>query len=276
MERSDVAWVLEAEAFPDSHSEIRRAVEQAGHEVVSWSDDWWGSGRWPRFSECPVVFHGSLGNAARIVETLPWRPGAFCRTEAFHCSSWYPHAERWLLHRKWRVLAANALVADPGALEPFGNPDAIFVRPDSPLKPFSGRIVARAQLSLKALDHGFYYDDPDLPVVIAPVQTIGQEWRYVVVEGRVVAGSTYAADRKGRASDSADTASWRFAVDVVATLTPPEDVYVLDVCVADGGLRVLELNPFSGADLYGCDLAAVVSAVTQSVRKATKINGSNA
>jgi len=30
----------------------------------------------------------------------------------------------------------------------------------------------------------------------------------------------------------------------------------------DGALRVLELNPFSGADLYDCDPAAVVQAAS--------------
>jgi len=37
----------------------------------------------------------------------------------------------------------------------------------------------------------------------------------------------------------------------------------MDVCEADGQLHLLELNPFSGADLYSCDRAAVVSAVSQ-------------
>ena len=36
---------------------------------------------------------------------------------------------------------------------------------------------------------------------------------------------------------------------------------MLDVCEAEGGLALLELNPFSGADLYACDPGAVVDAV---------------
>ncbi len=35
----------------------------------------------------------------------------------------------------------------------------VFVRPDSPLEPFSGRVLERGRISLQALDHGFYYDD---------------------------------------------------------------------------------------------------------------------
>lgn len=37
---------------------------------------------------------------------------------------------------------------------------------------------------------------------------------------------------------------------------------MLDVCEADGRLRLLELNPFSGADLYACDRREVVATVS--------------
>ena len=41
----------------------------------------------------------------------------------------------------------------------------------------------------------------------------------------------------------------------------PEPVFVLDLCEHAGELRLLELNPFSGADLYDCDRARIVAAV---------------
>jgi hypothetical protein len=46
----------------------------------------------------------------------------------------------------------------------------------------------------------------------------------------------------------------------------PADVYVLDVCESDGDLRLIEINPFGGADLYACDAISVVRAVTDVVR----------
>ena len=44
-------------------------------------------------------------------------------------------------------------------------------------------------------------------------------------------------------------------------MTAPEPVYVLDTCEVDREPRLLELNPFSGADLYACDTDAVVGAI---------------
>lgn len=257
-----VTWVLETGAFADEQRALRDAVTAAGHDILIWDDEWWSSGRWPRLTS-PAVFHGSLGNAARIRDELPWRPGAYCNTAAFHCTVWYPAARRWLLHRDWSISSARALVDDPDeALRSLGHPDAVFVRPDSPLKPFSGRVVRRDALTLAALDHGFYYDDDTIAVVVAPVRSIEREWRYVIVAGDVIAGSAYAADGRHALPDQPAAPAWQFAAEVAAALPAPDEVYVMDVCLADGDLRLLELNPFSGADLYACSPSAIVTAVS--------------
>ena len=38
-------------------------------------------------------------------------------------------------------------------------------------------------------------------------------------------------------------------------------MYILDVCNTGGEFKVIEINPFSGADLYSCDCEAIVHAV---------------
>lgn len=245
-------WVLEQGVF-GSGCDLGPAARAAGHPVSRWDDAWWDEGA-PRHAG-PVLFHGSLENADRVRRDLGWRPGAFCDAAAFACTAWYPRAGRWLLNADWRCVPAQALVAAPPAHDP------LFVRPDSPLKPFSGRVLARAQLSLAALDHGYYYEDPGLPVIVAPARPVSAEWRYVVVEGRVVAGSAYQAAGRAALPEDPGGAPWRFAAEIARALEPPEAVYVLDVCESAGALRLLELNPFSGADLYACDAGAVVAAV---------------
>ena len=138
---------------------------------------------------------------------------------------------------------------------------SVFVRPDSPLKPFSGRVLSADNITLPALDHGFYFEDEQLPVVIAPARAIGAEWRFVVVNGEVVTGSGHIAEGRRAGEDAADSPAWRLAAEIAREMPLPEPVVVLGICEVDGALRLLELNPFSGADLYDCDLTAVVSAV---------------
>ncbi|NQU22383.1 MAG: ATP-grasp domain-containing protein [Candidatus Nealsonbacteria bacterium] len=258
-----LTWVLESSVFEDGHARLKQAARNACQKVITWDDDWWSNGEFPDLSTGAVVFHGSLGNAARVRAELPWAPGAFCNTEAFVCSAWYPKAREWLVHTNWCVRPANEFVRDPDAAlsEIGGARDDFFVRPDSPLKPFSGRVLSRESVSLEALDHGFYYDDESIPIVVAPIAAIGAEWRFVVVDRIVVASCRYEAEGRSESVPLSGGAQWDFAQEIAHKLTPPDVVYTLDICESDGGLRLLELNPFSGADLYACDRSAIVVAV---------------
>jgi hypothetical protein len=251
-------WVLEREVFSDDHQSLSSAVARSAADVVWWRDEWWDDGRWPT-PDGPVLFHGSLGNADRVRQQLPWSPGSFCSTERFACSTWWPRAIDDLASPRYVVTTVAELV-DIGPPEDFGN--RVFIRPDSPLKPFSGRVLDRNQITFAALDHGYYYDDLDLPVVVAPETAISEEWRFVVVNGTVVTGSDYTPE--GRQPGSAvapGTAAWRYAAELASRLRAPDPAYVLDVCATSSGLRLLELNPFSGADLYACDRDAIVRAI---------------
>jgi hypothetical protein len=257
-----VTWLIESQMMPQSHPRLKDAIVRAGQASVDWNDEWWGTGDWPGLDGQAVIFHGSLENAARIAEKRQWMPGSFCDVEAFHCSRWYPSASAWLVHERWKLWTAERFVAEADDVQrEFGSP-RVFVRPDSPLKPFSGRLLSLDQVSLAALDHGFYYNDASLPIIVAPERSIGREWRYVVVRQEVVAGSAYAADGRTALPDDPRGEPWAFAESVARMLELPQDVCVLDVCEVDGRLRLLELNPFSGADLYACDADAVVAAVS--------------
>jgi len=274
--KNATVWVLEPDVFPSNHDAFVRAVHEAGHEVVLWQDDWGLTGSWPRLDSRTVVFHGSLENAARIAAELPWRPGAYCDVAAFQCSTWYPQAQRWLLHRHWQIVSASQLVANPSAvLAASADIYSLFVRPDSPLKPFAGRVLRRNEITLEALDYGFYFDDAAIPVVVAPVRSVEREWRYVVVDRQIVAGSAYDPAKRAAVRDDPGGAPWQFAATVAATLAPPKTVYVMDICEADNELRLLELNPFSGADLYACDLAIVVREVSSAAAKAFAFHSEN-
>jgi hypothetical protein len=157
----------------------------------------------------------------------------------------------------------RALVDDPAvALKPLGNPAQVFVRPDSALKPFSGRQLAVSSLSLDVLDHGFYYEDENLPVVVSSAKSIDHEWRFVLAEGNVVAGCEYDVERRGRAL-AVPEAARTLAEKVASAAWQPAPIYVVDVGDVNGAIRVMELNPFSGADLYKCDARAVVASATR-------------
>ena len=257
-----INWILEREVFNDNHDRLAEAATIAGHKVISWDDFWWENGNWPSLQNEHKIFHGSLGNASRIASEQLWNPGVFCNTSAFECRAWYENARQWLIHKNWVFSTVSEFVSEPEHyLVAIGSPERFFVRPDSPLKPFSGRIIHRDQLSFEALDYGFYYEDKNLPIVITPVSDVGMEWRFVIAGQDVIAYSAYEASDRMESNSECPSEVSDYAKKVAKALIPPDPMYILDVCIADGDLNLIEINPFSGADLYACDRQAIVSAV---------------
>jgi hypothetical protein len=255
-----VIWLLEPDVLVDLHTRLRVSAKAIGHQVKAWSNSAFDDPK--QFEAAYVLFHGSLGVAAKVAESGLWWPGAFCDVERFACSEWYAAAGPWLLNHQWVTSTVELFVSSPDPVfEQLEARESVFVRPDSPLKPFSGRVLQRDNISLRSLDHGFYYEDPSLPIVIAPVRQIDREWRFLVVNYEIITGSEYVANGRSGVTNSVADQVREFANRVAAALDPPEPVYILDIAESDGQLGLVELNPFSGADLYACDMDAVVAAL---------------
>ena len=99
----------------------------------------------------------------------------------------------------------------------------------------------------------------------APLRNVGDEWRFVIVSNLVIAGSAYDPTTRSPVPVDLDSNATRFASQIAANIDAPADVYILDVCECDGELRLLELNPFGGADLYAVDAFDIVDAVSNVV-----------
>lgn len=264
-------WILEQEAFPDEHLRFAQAARALGHQVVVWDELWWQTQRWPLGQPGqPMLFRGSLGNVARVAQALDWRPGVFGVVEDFECAAWYERAEPWMLPGSWRLTTAQEAIEDLTIAQAMvtDQEPRLFVRPQSPLKPFAGKVLTPAQLSWGSLEFGFYYEDRQLPIVLRPWHPIAREWRFVVVGGEVVAGSEYVAQGRRAETTPVDKAVWRRAQEIVREQLVAHEVYVLDLCESRDELYLLELNPFAGASLYGCEERAIIRAIEASVQRA--------
>lgn len=240
------------------------AARSAGLQVSTWDDAWWDFGRFPVRRGQTVLFHGSLGNAVRILRERPWSPGAFCDVSSLRTSVWSEQIPELLVNRNWTLSTVAELCADPGSVTArIGGAERIFVRPDSPLKAFSGRVLDTESVTPQALDHGFYYEDLQLPILVAPERSVGREWRFVIARGEPVTASGYLAQGRQTTEQEIPSEVRSFATQAAQRLQVADPMFVLDVAEVDGGLGVLELNPFSGADLYGCDRALIVDALVE-------------
>jgi hypothetical protein len=192
-------------------------------------------------------------------------PGAFATVEHFACSHYFCRLGEYLLSQRYVMLPFGELRrCREFLMETVGDGGRIFVRPDSPLKLFTGQVVADDSFDADLEFMGFYEFPVESIVVASAPQTIDAEWRFIVVGGRVVAGSQYKSRGEMGVQPGYDQAAFDLAVKIAAAGWQPDPAWVMDVCrTSDGAYYLLEIGGFSFANLYASDKGAIVEAVSQ-------------
>lgn len=268
-----VNWLLDGEMFADYHDELVTAIRGCNGTAISVRRprppyDWDDVGDSFRNSFPPnscVVTHGDLDLVSRVIAHGDWSPGAFATFENFACESYYPHFGRRLLNHDHVTLPFGEFLQQAGSLfDRFGRDDRLFVRPNSPLKSFTGQTIDRASL-VKDLEFiAFQGIRADAKVVVSSAKDILAEWRFVVTERSVVAGSQYKLNREAAVASRCDVAAIQFAKDTISVDYSPDPVWILDICqTTDGDFHILEIGGFSHSNLYACDKRLVAGAVSQ-------------
>ena len=256
-------WVVEHTVFSNQANELLQTIKHLGHTVTIWDDNMLHRNSPPWAKNEPTVFYGALGTAAAL-KSVEWSPKVFCDIQKLHCSSYYPRYKKYLLNQRYRILPAADLVRNKREIfDLFDSPNSVFVRPDSPLKEFAGRILSYEQLTLENLDHGFYYDDKHLPVLVVPTVEVGDEWRFVISQSKIISCSGYQPTDRSAIKNMPKDNVVEFCQTILQTVTGPEELYVLDIVETQEGPKVLELNSFSCSDLYGADTTSIVNAVDE-------------
>ena len=216
------------------------SAEYRGHKVIWWNDEWLKNGEFPNLKEEFVIFHGSL-NVASILKKI----------DNFKYSSYYDQLGMIMANDDYIMSTVKKFVNNT---ELYTRESEVFVRPNSPLKEFSGRVVKTQSLSFADFDYGFYYDDVDLPIIISSVKKIQHEVRFLICCGDVVGNSLpndYNQIEMIRCKDIAKIAARLFM----------EDIYFVDVGIVNGDPRVIEVNQFSGGQIYNIPPILIISAI---------------
>ncbi|MEL6585018.1 MAG: ATP-grasp domain-containing protein, partial [Pseudomonadota bacterium] len=100
---------------------------------------------------------------------------------------------------------------------------------------------------------------PETAIMLCPPARILKEWRCWVVDGEVVTWSLYTEGRRVVYRSEIDDDALSFAPRMVALNPGYQAAYVLDVCLTEEGLRLLETNCLNAAGLYAADLGRLVN-----------------
>ena len=257
------AGVYGAEADP-LLAEIRRqgmAAEVVPFQALQKETTLLADGRPLADGDC-VVGYGTFPFAREIQLHRRWTPGAWCDPVNLDCTTYFAHFGRFLLNQNYAIMpGVEAIRQQDWLYEVFGPNDEVFARPTGCHKVFTGRCIYKDDFA-SALGPTRY--DPATLVVVAAPREIGREWRLVVVDDRVVAGSQYAAEGGKCVEPDCPDEVRAFAEAMLGEVRcRPDPIFMVDIAESGGRLWLVELNGFSCSWLYACDLAAVVTAATE-------------
>jgi hypothetical protein len=283
-------WLIEKDVFEDNHDKLVEEIKRQGMEakivpyipfeekIVEKCLKVYGP------DEC-VIFYGSL-NFGRKLRKGPWVPGVYLNERAFECTSYYPALGHKLIHSNYIMMPYGDLIRRKWDLYYLLKDDKLFIRPNSGNKEFTGMVVEKNNFEDCIKLAGFYDVDPDLLVVVSNVHPLLKEWRFVIVDKQVISGSLYRQWGKAETlragtvtrdfvlkyshsthEECNDAKAWEAAQRCAETYNP-DKCYTIDVAMTEmGTYGILEVGCFSCAGLYGNDLAAVVSKVSEAAEK---------
>ncbi len=252
-------WVIETEIFPEDEN-IFKALDKLHIEYKLYN-----------INDCSmvypdedcVIFYGSLNTAKKLIKKSKWIPGVYYNIPRYECRYYYAHLGKYLLNSNYIFIPFSELPRQKEFLyEHLGYDRTIFIRPDRADKPFTGTLVYKEHFDSK-LDKLYNRIKPEDLIVVSEPRNIKFEWRFVVVNGKIIAGSQYKENDKIRFVSEYPKEAFDFA-SYIASIYHPDVCWVCDICqTKHDEFKIMEVGCFSCAGLYKCDLEIVVKAVSE-------------
>lgn len=176
-------------------------------------------------------------------------------------------------HKAWvknigdNLLNVDALVGGFGHMNPIW--DEFFIRPVEDRKIFAGQIVSKSEYkdwkikTENAHKDGYTTLTPDTEVVLSSLKNIHSEWRFFVVDGKIVTGSLY--KRYGILYQQpvlSHDEVISYAQELV-DMWQPDRAFVIDIALTDKGYKVIEYNCMNSCGFYKSDVGKIVSAIQE-------------
>ena len=264
-------WVLQGNLQPDSglrflddHLE-RWGIPYSKHDVVPFIGT-----IIPDISpEGNVIVIGSY-SMRHVAEAKGWVPGCFDVGHLTH--------EDFVRNWGQRMLNADHIIRSLGEIpqwlemhSPLHAPQSFFMRPEIDSKAFPASVYTRESFmswlakiirmieTAKSREHMSI--DLDTRAVLAPVRNIDQEVRCWIVDGRLVTASGYRRGDTVYYDPIVDQSILHYAREVAAHEWQPQRAYVLDLCVCEDQIRIVEVNTLNSAGFYAADMQKLVEAI---------------
>ncbi len=274
-----ITWVIDANQMdrhgPSGHPNLAVAAREAGHCVYELKTTDLGAVT-PLLelgNPCPVIGYGSIPFITQLNRRLGknYCPGSYFNENVKTFSTFAANYGALMLNDDFVIVPFGEFVRR-GISRPK------FIKPNKGFKEFTGFVVKPESFadeisSMNQLMHV----DPESLVVVAEPKNIHSEYRYVIVDGKVVTGSEYRWDNVLDVRSDTHTMADEMAEAVANWSWQPDRVYVVDVALETWSTqnqfnsgrtlsirpKIVELNAFSSSGLYAMDTGKIVEAVSK-------------
>lgn len=216
----------------------------------------------PGFSapEGKMIPYGSTSMIKMIHRSKLDKRGFFFNDDNLRTSKWVKELGTLMLNYDARVMKLSEAID-------MKEDTFFFMKPDNDLKDFTGCLVNAGGIKkfYDEVSAGGFTFGTDINVVLSSPKNTGWEWRFFMLGDRIISCSSYKLKEQLNMTKAVSMYVKSFARDV-ARVWHPDDVYVMDVCESDDGLKVVEFNCFNASGFYACDVDAIVEEVSLHVQ----------
>lgn len=274
-----VNWVIDKYLFDEYEDRLATAIKNSGSNVYFYDDLCGKTFKeyiTSKFTDKDiVVFHGSLQHGMQLSH-LPIYPGTFMTIQNYECYKYYGYYGNHLLNEDYMMMGLNDVLRNKekifSCFDKYRHQHGkIFIRPSDGFKSFAGQLLSydNFEQEFNVLIQSYGGIDMDSIALISGLQNILEEYRFVVIDGKAISGTTYFdSENIGTLNPHynkicTDVKAIDFTEQMVK-LYQPDKAFTIDVCKIDSGeYKLLEIGSFNCASMYGNDYDAIVKATNE-------------
>lgn len=273
MENKIVNWVIDKHLFTEYSDKLAHEVVKSGGKVYFYDE--LTNGPFKEFllktftEKDVVVLHGSLQQGKQISH-LPIYPGTFITLDNYECYNYYMEYGCHLLNEDYLMFGFNDLTRNKDKIIKYFDSFEIFIRPSNGYKTFAGQVINYSNFESELKNIKRYIGEDNPLVLVSKCFKNLEEYRFIIVEGEVVSGAKYFDKynmgtfepyyNKPCTHDDIELIEYASAL---SKLYQPDKAFTMDICKTDFGYRLLEINSFNCASMYGNNYSTVVEAINK-------------
>jgi hypothetical protein len=212
-----------------------------------------------------VVTHGTVQFCRQINKKygMDWCPGTYFNKNVKSFSLFASHFGDLMLNDDFYVIPYSEFVR---RRLKYGQ--SVFIKPDSGMKEFTGKVIHYDNFDdeINSMNQIEIVDSESLCVIATPKE-IEAEFRYVIVDGKVVTGSEYRWDDVLDVRADTLPICDELAKHVAKMNWQADIAYILDIAYSEKKAKIIELNAFSSSGLYAGNTYKIVEAVSNAALK---------